>query len=312
VSLFAKQVQYAQSTHRLGGNFERATTSCAVCHTHQGFLERMETGAWATSENIMDPAPINCRTCHQIHSTYTSADYALTATTPVKLNYTGVTQDFGAAAGNLCAQCHQARTFSPVPVIGGGNVTVSSSRYGTHHGPQAQVMAGEGAFEFSGPVSIVDGEHAHGLLTANQKMCATCHMGEAFGQQSGGHTWKMSYEYHGSEVDNVAGCQTCHPDADDFSYFGDLQGHVEELLVELEQQLVDFGIKRAMSEDYTIHGLNVYAFSGTYPATAAAAFVNWQMFAEDRSLGLHNPTYVRSVLVNTIAAMDALLNPPAE
>ena len=45
VTLFAKQVQYEKSTHRLGGNFERATASCAPCHTHQGFLERMATGA---------------------------------------------------------------------------------------------------------------------------------------------------------------------------------------------------------------------------------------------------------------------------
>jgi len=309
--MFAIQVQYAQSTHRLGGNFERSTTSCATCHTHQGFLERMETGAWATAENVMNPAPINCRTCHQIHTTYTAADYALTATEAVDLNYPGTTFDFGAAAGNLCAQCHQARTFSPVPVIGGADVTVTSSRYGTHHGPQANIMAGVGAFEFTGPVSIVDGEHAHGLLTANEKMCATCHMGAAFGEQSGGHTWKMSYDYHGSEVDNVAGCQSCHPDANNFAYFGDLQGNIQALMVELEQQLVDFGIKQAMSTDYTIHGLNVYANTGDWPGDVVGAFLNWQMFAEDRSLGLHNPTYVRSVLVNTVAAMDALLNPPA-
>ena len=38
-TLFAKQVQYEKSTHRLGGNFERSTTSCAPCHTHQGFVQ---------------------------------------------------------------------------------------------------------------------------------------------------------------------------------------------------------------------------------------------------------------------------------
>jgi len=77
--LFAKQVQYASSTHRLGGNFDRNRTSCATCHTHQGFMERVETGSSSTAATIEDPAPLNCRTCHQIHTTYTATDYALTA-----------------------------------------------------------------------------------------------------------------------------------------------------------------------------------------------------------------------------------------
>ncbi len=30
---------------------------------------------------------------------------------------------------------------------------------------------------------------------------------------------------------------------------------------------------------------------------------NWALFAWDRSLGLHNPAYVRAVLTNTIEAI---------
>jgi hypothetical protein len=308
-TLYVKQVQYAVSTHRTGGNFERATTSCAVCHTHQGFLERIESNAYATAENISDPAPINCRTCHVIHSTYTAADYALTATAPVTLynaDYvTGeeVTVDYGAMAGNLCARCHQARRLSPVPVVGGDDVTITSSRYGVHHGPQGQVIAGVGAFEFAGSATIAGGPNAHGDPAENEKLCATCHMGEAFGEQAGGHTWKMTYEYHGHEVDNVAGCNTCHSGFEDFHGFGDTPATVEALLVELETLLFNAGIKVAMSTDYTIHGLSVYAVPGTYSADLAAAFANWQLFAEDRSLGLHNPPYVKGVLTNTIAAI---------
>jgi hypothetical protein len=43
--LYAKQLQFSNSIHRIGGNFERNATSCAVCHTHEGFIERLETGA---------------------------------------------------------------------------------------------------------------------------------------------------------------------------------------------------------------------------------------------------------------------------
>lgn len=312
VSLFVKQVQYEVSTHRLGGNFERATTSCAICHTHQGFLERIESNAYSAAADISDPAPINCRTCHTIHDTFTSADYALTATAPVTLYNADVvtgdtlTVDYGAAAGNLCARCHQARRLSPVPVLGGPDVTISSSRYGVHHGPQATVLAGVGAFEFTGSATIAGGPASHGDPVDNVKMCATCHMGEAFGEQAGGHTWKMTYDYHGGEVDNVAGCNiaACHnAGMPDFAGFGDVPTTVLGLLVDLETLLVNQGVKLELSPGYTIHDLSPYAVAGTYTADQVAAFANWQLFAEDRSHGLHNPAYVRAVLTNSIEAI---------
>ena len=75
-------------------------------------------------------------------------------------------------------------------------------------------------------------------------------------------------------------------------------------MVQLEQRLVDIGVKEAMSDDYTIHGLNVYANEGVWPANVAGAMLNWQLFAEDRSLGLHNPRYVKAVVQNTIEAIE--------
>ena len=191
VTLFAIQVQYAKSTHRLGGNFERSTTSCATCHTHQGFLERIETGATSTSQDVLDPAPINCRTCHQIHTTFTSADYAFTVSGPNDLIYNPDQGpvDFG-PIGNLCSQCHQGRTLRPFPEPGGDDVTITSFRYGYHHGPQAQVFGGVGAFDL-GDDGIPNGPSAHGR-SVNDDACGTCHMGQAFGEQAGGHTWKMT------------------------------------------------------------------------------------------------------------------------
>jgi hypothetical protein len=300
VGLFAKQVQYSQSTHRLGGNFERATASCAGCHTHQGFIERMTTGVDEATANVLDPAPINCRTCHQIHTTYTSADYALTASGPITFKLTGAGSiDLGDQAGNLCGQCHQARNMT-LPTKGATPVTISSSRYGVHHGPQANIVAGAGAIEFAGSKTITGGPMSHGKVSVNEGMCATCHMGQAYGEQAGGHTWKMAYDYHGTMVENVAGCNTCHDDFDGFDNFGDTPGTVLALLQTLETELIRVGIKRALSTDYTIHGLDVYAFTGSFPGDVAGAMLNWQMFAEDRSLGLHNPRYAKAVLQNSI------------
>ena len=306
VGLYAVQVQYAKSTHRLGGNFERSTTSCAPCHTHQGFIERIATGATSTADDILNPAPINCRTCHQIHTTYTQADYAFTVSgaNSMTFNPDQGPIDFG-EIGNLCSQCHQGRALSPMPVVGGANVTITSSRYGYHHGPQAQIVGGVGAFDLSGELPGSEGlmlasggAMAHGNPSINQGTCGTCHMGEAFGEQAGGHTWKMSYDYHGRSVNNVAGCTDCHSSIEDFDYNG-VQTEIEDLLEELSTELQRVGVQRA----------DHYANTGSWPANVAAAFVNWQMFEEDRSLGGHNPAYAMAILQASIDYLQTLPTP---
>jgi hypothetical protein len=135
---------------------------------------------------------------------------------------------------------------------------------------------------------------AHGKTEVNDGVCGTCHMGEAYGEQAGGHTWKMSYEYHGSDRPNTAGCEICHSNIDDFDY-NDVQTDVAALLEELRVELVRIGIKR--------EGDNWYANTGSWPADVAAAMVNYQMFGEDRSLGIHNPDFVIGVLEASVAKM---------
>ena len=295
-NLFAKQVQYENSTHRTGGNFERSSAECAGCHTHEGFMDRLANGnADHSSISPDDPSPINCRTCHEIHTTYTSADYALTQTDAVTLMFGGGTFDMG--NGNLCASCHQGFAIAGGPVIDGPDVEITSSRYGVHHGPQSLVLSAQGAFEFEGSANIPSGPNSHGDVDANADGCISCHMAAAYGAQAGGHTWSMAYEYHGSERGNYAGCNSgeCHDgDVDTFDY-DDVQTEVEELLAELAVELKRVGIMRAA---------DTYATTGTWNANLAAAFINWQMFEEDRSLGIHSPRYVPRVLTNTIEVVQ--------
>ncbi len=291
-NLFAKQVQYEKSTHRLGGNFERATSPCALCHTHQGFLERMATGSTTLAASFVpDPAPINCRTCHKIHQTFTAADYALTTTAPNGLifNQGHGPVDLG-PIGNLCSQCHQANTLSPKPVPGGAPLTVTSSRYGFHHGPQAQILAGTGLFVLGS--GVITGPGAHGNKAVNADACGTCHMGQAFGEQAGGHTWKMAYEYHEADVQNVVGCKGCHQTLTKFDYNG-VQTEIQGLIDELAAELTRIGVRRTDN----------YFKTGTWPADVVAAFANWQAIWEDRSVGVHNPTYVETILRASITKM---------
>ncbi len=306
--LFAIQVQYNASVHRNGREGEPATfergysTSCAGCHTHEGHMEVMAAAdpGGATAAPITNPSPVNCRTCHAIHTSYTQADYARIYNAPVPLLVGGATFDLG--EGNLCASCHQSRTASPAPDLAnpGTTISITSSRYGFHHGPQSNTVSASGAFEF---VSVA-GPNTHGNATGNPNGCVTCHMANPRGNQAGGHTWSMEYEYHGSVRDYTESCDdaACHDGAfdDDFDATS-RQTNVQNLLDLIEADLFARGII-----DATGHVIA----SSTTPLVIrndlAAAFLNWQMLSEDRSVGIHSPMWVQGVLQETLDTLTIL------
>ncbi len=289
--ILSRVLQYQNSVHYTGGNFERASdAACAVCHSHEGFVERIDAGTNTIPAGIKNPTPPNCRTCHMIHTNYDSTDLRLRTTAPVTLLLNGATVDI-TPASNLCIECHQPRKPDPMPVLGDtAMITIPSTHYDMHHGPQGAVLAGTGAFEFHGSQTITDGPMAHGSTEGG---CPVCHMAKAYGDQAGGHTWNMTYTLHGSVVDNTAGCQTCHAIITDFDY-ADVQATVQADLDSLEVLLKSRGILDSAGTVVT----------GTFSSDLTAAYLNWSMFTEDRSMGVHNPPYVMSVLQNTIDAVN--------
>ncbi len=284
--MFTQTNQWEASVHANGGNFERNGGDCGTCHTSQGFLANV-AGTYAGS--VSNPNPINCYTCHSIHETFTPADLALTTTTPVEMLINGDIVDFG--KGNLCANCHQGRSYGDVLAIDGPDFTVTSPYWGAHHGPQANVLGGTGLFEFSGSATFGINTHA----TFIEDGCVTCHMADTYGVQAGGHTMKMTYEYHGSAAVWDAGCIECHTDSNELhAITEETQEEVEGLLHDLAALLNTEGILAVGAHRPT---------PGTYDANVVCAFINWAMLDEDRSLGVHNPGYVIGVLTNTIEAI---------
>jgi hypothetical protein len=239
---------------------------------------------------ISNPNPPNCYTCHQIHKTYTPADLAFTVTGPVALRNTGgQTFDFG--EGSLCASCHQGRTLDSFPTVGGPDVNITSPYWGIHHGPQSNMLVAQGLFEVG---TGYTGPHYH--YSSNPNTCITCHMAEAFGAQAGGHTWNMAYEYHGHEKLNFAGCLSCHPDESALAdKFDALETEVTGLLADLKVKLDANGITADGSDS---------PIPGTYPAVVAGTFLNYSAIMQDRSNGVHNPTYIKKLLQNSIAALQ--------
>lgn len=272
--------QWANSTHATGGNFERNSSSCSRCHTSEGFVAYLDTGEGGSPEN---PSAIGCFTCHEPHTNY---NFDLRTTDPVELMLGGT---FDQGDGNLCANCHQGRTPSP-EIPESGTITITSTRFGVHHGPQANILMGSGAYVFTG----ASYGSSHGPNVSNG--CPTCHMASPYGVQAGGHTWDLIYLYHGGDTDLVEGCNIseCHNgNVDDFEH-GDVQADIQALLLTLSDILIN---------DVGIMNDGEQSIEGDWPVAAAGAFLNYKMILEDRSLGIHNPAYVEDVLDASIAAV---------
>ncbi|MBW6460141.1 MAG: ammonia-forming cytochrome c nitrite reductase subunit c552 [Bacteroidales bacterium] len=290
-NVYAKTLQWQNSLHATGGNFERNTTQCAPCHTSKGFREVIHTGMQVTAAAIPDPTPINCYTCHKIHETYTTEDWDLRLEGPVTFWASGLVSNQGSA--NTCIQCHQPRPASPWPDINDpeGTINITSNRWGPHYGPQGTMIAGVGAFEFGGGYS----SHAHSQI---DNSCVTCHMADAFAAKAGGHTNNMRYVYQGSERLNTTGCIDCHSGTQDelTAAVASLKTEIQALLSALEEKLTEAGIYNPNT------GL---ANPGTYPNKVVGAYYNFLFCGKyDRSYGMHNKTYAKSLLENSIAALN--------
>lgn len=291
---FAKTNQWEASVHATGGNYSRNSTSCAPCHTSQGFLERIAAGTQKTAAAIEDPNPINCYTCHAIHSSYTEDDWDLNVETAVTFWHNGESHDFG--EGNVCAECHQSRPATPVVLttaLATDSVTLTKSSYGPHHSPQGLMFAGTGGVEFTGSESYVASSHTTMITNA----CVQCHMAEAYGNKAGGHTWNMGYESHGDMELNTAGCEDCHTDEDALILKVETTaGEVEDLMTSLYGLLVNRGVLTADSS----------AVTKKMKEIEAGAIYNYKMILEDRSNGVHNGPYAKALLQNSIDAINAL------
>jgi len=220
-------------------------------------------------EGDANPTHQDCRTCHQIHTTYTSADWALETNAPVTQVISGLTFDGG--AGNLCANCHQARRYmaSFVDKTDATKYTSSSPRFNTHLSVQGDVLMGSGGFGVEGK----PGSH----YSMVKDTCVGCHMGD-------GRNHKMEPQ--------LSTCVTCHADATDYNVNGAVT-KIEERIAELKAALTAKGL---LDADGAV-------VPGTWDEKTATAIWNYEVIEEDASNGVHNPVYVNALLD---AALEAL------
>lgn len=282
-----KSAEFAMSEHSLGAiavEYAGGRAGCAQCHSHEGFVQFATLGI--TDQAITNPSAWKCSTCHGIHKTFEGKDYALRISDPVVSVVTSNgTMDLKGSS-NLCATCHQSR--SPEPNIAKPGATFAvTSRIGPHHGPQGNVVYGNGFAEIPGSVAYP----AKGSSSHMQASCVGCHMA-SFTAKQGGHSY----------IPSVAACNACHEGTDikDYNY-GGIQSDVHAKLEELRDKLVDLGV----IVKTTVDGVDTYTpKAATVPMVQAQACFNYYGIEEDRSLGVHNPKYVRALLVNTLEALN--------
>ena len=295
-SLVTKIFQYDGSKHATGSTaFEATRKDCAPCHSSQGFADVLASGQDTTTVIYNDAAPINCRTCHNIHKTYSSADWALkTGTTaawhPRYDNTVTIDLAFDGGSSNLCGRCHQARKTSPWltnPTSTTDSLKPTSSRWGPHHGPQGLMLAGKGAFEMG---SSAYGSTGH----KDAASCSTCHQGYAQGDLVGGHTLYMTSAETG---DNFNVCKKCHSSATSFDV-GGKQTEIEGLYSTLRYKLA-----AAKMLDTTTMLLKVGKY---YKQKQLAVYWNFCLVDADRSMGVHNYLYIHDMLQSGIDYMTSL------
>ncbi len=279
-----KATQWQTSGHGTGTAYavEGPNKSCAGCHSGGGFSARIAAGLQPNQVTVGDPNPTrqDCRTCHQIHTTYTGVDWALETTTAVGF-YAIPGKTFDGGQGNLCASCHQPR--SKPPVASGGVVTGITNRYGPHHGPQSSFMLGVGG---AGPAGDAGTSAAHYQYVENT--CVGCHMGT-----DRNHTYEP----------NVATCKGCHTTATNFDVNG-VQTTVQAKSDQLKALLVGAGLLSCTTDAEGVESCYPVTIASV-PEGQAYALYNWVVVAkEDGSKGVHNPGYANALLDQSLAAMQ--------
>jgi hypothetical protein len=283
---------YMMSQHYAAETLEAEgkRSSCAVCHSNEGFVLRLHADLDALPEDLPIATKISCGTCHDFHETLDQEgegpDYALRTNDPVDLfmyrtanpQLPAVEVDLGGSS-NLCLECHQARRSwdGYAANIANDSLNQTSPFFGPHPSVQGTVLAGYGGFEVAGNVQY---PAPMSTTHASEGACVACHM----------------HEQDHSTAPSLEGCNTeeCHNgNVSEFDHQGK-QTEIEGLLEDLHEKLVTAGL---LDQDGNF-------ITGKFPADWVGALYNYATIEEDRSHGLHNYGYSRALLQNSIDVFE--------
>jgi hypothetical protein len=206
-------------------------------------------------------------------------------------------------ASNTCVWCHKSRKDVTNYITATGN-KLTSSHWGPHEGPQADVFSGAGGYHYVGQSY---GQSTH----QKQTVCADCHMPDIpTNQNAPNHSF----------FPQLSACQRCHAGATSFDVAGG-QSTVKGMMFEFQKDLNNLGyLTRNDTAPYApLSGsqLTDAAFSidltnptggpgNTAPsltADQAGALYNYIIIARGGAMGVHNPLYVKQLIFDSIKAL---------
>lgn len=332
------QLNYATATGGAAealyaGNASTAIVQCSTCHAFDDANDPHKT----QKAYVAFSAPLRV-----------SKDAA--NKTFIEKSPAGSTAPVGQAAnayqrGNLCIYCHKSRKdvtfYITADAAGVGTNTISSAFWGPHEGPQSDVYTALGGYEwatdvFTAPLTYKR-NHAHTSLSDG---CVDCHMG-TYGAAAG------TIPDHSMNPRLATCTKTCHVGETTFDHNGG-QTRVKALLTELETLLdgcsnpgtpatctamtgpglltrtssgLPVGVYPAGLQalergdgNFKLDVARTYATPVKLTTDAAGALYNYFVIARGAAFGVHNPTYVKEVLFDSILAMKKFrglpLDPP--
>jgi hypothetical protein len=192
--------------------------------------------------------------------------------------------------------CHKSRKDVTNYITASNNIT--SSHWGPHEGPQADIYTGLGGYHYAG--------RAYGTSShqAFENGCITCHMPDiASNQDVGDHSFAA----------HLSTCTTagCHANAKSFDVGGGksaMTAGIQELRVALNAK---GWLTRSEAAPYVALTVAELADShlkldGTMPgvtaltANEAGALYNYLLLARGAAGGVHNPIYVRQLIYDSV------------
>ncbi|MBN2413949.1 T9SS type A sorting domain-containing protein [candidate division KSB1 bacterium] len=289
--------QWKNSVHNFDQLGSHPTNSgCQPCHSGSGLVEYLGGSKW----NPNNPGNVSCAACHDPHTA------ELREAKPVVLE-NGVAIDFG-GEGLLCMTCHHDRRDAPV------YAEEYHSRFGPHHSPQTDMLAGTNAITFG--LHIPSSTHRDAIPNS----CVDCHMAPtpgsgvepAEGQYGrdyiGEHSFAMSWDGgtpddESDDIDNVIACERCHgalTTFDDIKAREDYDGNgkIEGVRVELK------GIHDQVGMLLPPVGEPSVSVTSSYNKIQLKAAYNHAFIEDDASFGMHNYQFAIGLMKVSKAALE--------
>ncbi len=292
-----KGTEWMNSRHAV--SVEETEAGCSRCHSAQGFVNYAK-GAPAVATAY---ETITCSACHEPHDVTNPHQVRKASAVTLMDNKTVITEG---GTGLLCMNCHMSRRDATNYV----EVTVGSNRFGPHHGPQADMLAGANAMNYGKDIP----SSAHKDVVADA--CVTCHMQDAETSpaftHAGGHTFSMKWDTGTNVIEMTEACVQCHGEIEGFNfkrqdYDGNgivegVQTEVKGLLSKLAIMLPPVGVPKPN------HSPSNLQINSSWTKQQLRAGYDYLFVVEDGSYGIHNLSYTVGILKAAIADLSGDAN----